>query len=150
MTVNCLKEKLMLFVHQLKAEGITEGRAHDLASAVMVIHNALCKLDPKNLDMFMKKGLAGRTSEYARLLGMNDVTMTAIARKVKELYIHIDQTEINLTTWTDEVYAHLEPLAELGFPGVSTTLVALRMLRRLHEGIDDLNNIGFEGVSHEE
>ena len=65
---------MMLYTQRLIDEGISSQlRAEKVAEAMLALHEALSRLDIRNLKLFVSKPLEERHSDFSRVEEMRDV-----------------------------------------------------------------------------
>jgi hypothetical protein len=69
---------MMIYTQKLIDEGITPFRAEKVAEAMLSLHEALSRLDIRNLKLFISVSLEERFSDFSRLEEMRDVINPAL------------------------------------------------------------------------
>jgi hypothetical protein len=122
------------YLKQLLEDGMNENRAKEIATAVEALHIAMCKLDLRNLRLFVKHGIAGNLKRYAETEGVRNVITETWNAKIERAFRLTDTSgEIDVRKKTDELHEALQDFAELGLPGAVQCSVALCQFRKMLE-----------------
>lgn len=122
------------YAKELEGINMASSRIYGLAAAVQNLHAELCKLDYRNLDLFMKKGVAGNLQLFAEVESMRDVIKEAWERNVcRALNLTDKSGEIDIRALTDKLNEALMDFQELGLPGANLCAASLAEFRKRYE-----------------
>lgn len=117
---------------QLRKEGMAESRVYAIESIVQLLHSELCKLDLRNLRLFMKFGVAGNLQRYAQSEELRDVIGEAWLDNIKLAFDLTDKSgEVDMLKRIEQITDILMDFQELGLPGANLLAQSLEQYRKL-------------------